>query len=284
MLSNSFGSFSNGTSVFEKDIKRICSKLKTIGNVQFGEKWNSQTQRAENDTTWTAAKRTFWNWNEGRKQAVEDFKTTFEEANLWCGEILNKYDSSTANERDLLVELLCELTDMMNHAKFGLVRQKGQYRKDESAKSDLDEVITNVNNYLKHIKSRVLKQRIAKKPVNDPEFRGYLHAVVPTGPFGAEVSHDPLRDVDGSQIVQRPRPMRASSAPIDINDESDDDSSDTQFSMEQDFKPVVEEVPPPSRPAPAPPAEASDRIEISVDESDFNMDFPADESSNNEVF
>ena len=271
MLSTSFG-FSNGTSVFEKDIKRICSKLKTIGNVQFGEKWNSQTQRAENDTTWTAAKRTFWNWNEGRKQAVEDFKTTFEEANLWCSEILNKYDSSTANERDLLVDLLCELTDMMNHAKFGLVRQKGQYRKDESAKSDLDEVITNVNNYLKHAKSRVLKQRIAKKPVNDPEFRGYLHAVVPTGPYGAEVTHDPLRDMDERQIVQKSRgPIRASSAPIDIHEGIDDDSStDTQFTMEDT------DIPAPTRAAPEPPSD--DRIEISMDESDLNMDFPDDEA------
>lgn len=136
---------SSSNSVLERNVQRICAKLKAIAQLDFGDKWNSTTRQAEPDTPYNKLWRTVWYWKEGKDNSVIDFKIIFEEAFTIIDELLNLYPLSDDEYQSQLAIWIRDLTEQIADTKMAMIRQKGTYAKYTKTINDLDEIMKYIN-------------------------------------------------------------------------------------------------------------------------------------------
>jgi len=162
----------------EKNANRVCSKLKAMSSLQFGDKWCTTSQSPQKNTIMTAIMRTFWYWGEGVEMSVADFRATLEEAFTLIYECVDKYPYYTQNEQNTITRIIVKLTDNVSNVKMAVVRQKGAYANvpnKESARSLLDELITYVDDTLDEVSVSVQDAGINQKI--DKDFRARKHQI-----------------------------------------------------------------------------------------------------------
>jgi len=162
----------------EKNTNRVCSKLKAMSALQFGDKWCTNSQSPQKNTIMTAIMRTFWYWGEGVEMSVADFRATLEEAFTLIYECIDKYPHYTLNEQNTITRIIVKLTDNVSNVKMAVVRQKGAYANvpnKESARTLLDELITYVDDTLDEISVSVQEAGINQKI--DKDFRARKHQI-----------------------------------------------------------------------------------------------------------
>jgi hypothetical protein len=128
-------------SALERNVRRICSKLRSIAQLRFGDKWNSTTQQAEAVTPVTRFWRWGWYWNQSKDNSVNDFKIIFEEAYTVIFELLNLYPVSNEEYQNDLAIWVRDLTEQVADTKMAMIRQKGTYIGHEKTKDELNEII-----------------------------------------------------------------------------------------------------------------------------------------------
>lgn len=128
-------------SALDRNVQRICAKLKAIAQLDFGDKWNSTTRQAESDTPYNKLLRTIWYWKEGKDNSVIDFRIIFEEAFTVIFELLNLYPISDEEYQAQLAIWIRDLTEQIADTKMAMIRQKGTYAKYTKTLNDLDEIL-----------------------------------------------------------------------------------------------------------------------------------------------
>lgn len=132
---------SSSHSALDRNVQRICAKLKAIAQLDFGDKWNSTTRQAESDTPYNKLLRTIWYWKEGKDNSIIDFKIIFEEAFTVTFELLSLYPLSDKEYRTQLAVWIRDLTEHIADTKMAMIRQKGTYSKFTKTINDLDEIL-----------------------------------------------------------------------------------------------------------------------------------------------
>jgi hypothetical protein len=172
------GMLSGQLETLEKNANRVCSKLKAMSSLQFGDKWNTASSSPQKNTIMTAIIRTFWYWGEGVEMSIADFRSTLEEAFTLIYECIDKYPYYTQNEQNTITRIIVKLTDNVSNVKMAVVRQKGAYANipnKESARSSLDELITYVDDTLDEVSVSVQDVGINQKI--DKDFRARKHQI-----------------------------------------------------------------------------------------------------------
>lgn len=245
----------------EKNTNRVCSKLKSMAALQFGDKWNTTSQSPQKNTIMTALLRTLWYWGEGVEMSVADFQATLEEAFTLIYECVDKYSHYSNNEQNTITRMIVKLTDNVSNVKMAVVRQKGAYANTpnkENARSALDELITYVDDTLTEVSTAILDAGINEKIEKD--FRARKHKVrnpviVPTTVTFPEKK---------SGVTQ--------TVAVDIpNQPALNQSADT-FSGVSSVSPYAQ-TPPPANVAPPPPAYPDVTSEIESEEYGEELEF-----------
>lgn len=160
----------------KKNADRVNGKLKSMASLQFGDKWNTTSQSPQKNTILTAILRTVWYRSESLEMTVADFNATLEEAFMIVYECLDKYPSYQPDEQNVLTRIIVQLTGSVANVKMAVIRQKGTYQNDpqkESARSQLDDTITYIDDQLKQIKEAVDKAGLKGKI--DADYRARNH-------------------------------------------------------------------------------------------------------------
>ena len=148
---------SSPSSALERNVRRICSKLRAIAKLRFGDKWNSTTQKPDRNTIFNNFLRWGWYWNESKENSVNDFTVTFEEAYVSVYEILSIYILSDTNYKAELTVLLRELTGQIADTKMAMIRQKGTYVGSDDTKDELDKIIRYITDEADKVAAQVKK-------------------------------------------------------------------------------------------------------------------------------
>jgi len=220
----------------EKNTVRVCGKLKSMSNLQFGDKWNTASQSPQKNNLLTAMLRTFWYWSESLEMSVADFNSTLEEAFTLVYECIDKYPHFIEEEQSTLARAIVSLTDNISNVKMALIRQKAAYINKpgkESALSSLDTVITYVGNTFAEVAVAIQAAGIKQKI--DSDYRSRKHKshnpiIIPQQQQSVSVSPDVSTP---PPTVPAPRPPVAKSAPQPIvnnsnNAKSGSDSDDLE--------------------------------------------------------
>ncbi len=142
-------------SALDRNVQRICAKLKAIAQLDFGDKWNSTTRQAETDTPYNKIMRTIWYWKECKDNSVIDFKIIFEEAFTVIFELLNLYPLSDEEYQSQLAIWIRDLAEQIADTKMAMIRQKGTYSKYTKTLNDLDEILKYVGSMSDRVASQV---------------------------------------------------------------------------------------------------------------------------------
>jgi hypothetical protein len=151
---------SSPNSALERNVRRICTKLRSIAQLDFGDKWNSTTKQAEADTPMNKLWRTAWYWKEGKDNSVTDFKIIFEEAYTVVFELLNIYPLADTSYRSQLAIWIRDLTEQVADTKMAMVRQKGTYSGYAKTEEELDEIIKYISKTGEQVAARVKKEGV----------------------------------------------------------------------------------------------------------------------------
>lgn len=162
----------------EKNVQRVCSKMRSMTTLQFGDKWNSVKQAPDKATILTSIMRTLYYWNESAEMSVADFNSTLEEAFTLTYECIDKYAHYPEDGRNTLARLIVSLTDNISNVKMAIVRQKGAYLNDptkEGAKNAMEDTITYVNDQLAAVNTEIQRSKITQKIMRNVRTRRVNH-------------------------------------------------------------------------------------------------------------
>lgn len=170
----------------EKNTSRVCSKLKSMAGLQFGDKWSTTSESPQKNTILTAVLRTIYYWNDSLEMSVADFNATLEEAFTLIYECIEKHPHFVADEQNALTRYIVQLTDNVSNVKMAIIRQKGAYLNDkrkEIARQSLDDVITYIADTMNDISETIAKAGIKQKI--DHDYRARKHksrnpVIIPT--------------------------------------------------------------------------------------------------------
>jgi len=246
----------------EKNTSRVCSKLKSMAALQFGDKWSTTSESPQKNTILTAVLRTIYYWNDSLEMSVADFNATLEEAFTLIYECIEKYPHFVADEQNSLTRYIVQLTDNVSNVKMAIIRQKGAYLNDkrkEIARQSLDDVITYIADTMNDISETIAKAGIKQKI--DHDYRARKHksrnpVIIPTESTIVEVTSNDVKD---NEII--------SASPTFLN----------KNVSEYGITP-----PPPTRAAPPPPGPAPTKsVNIVVNNKDKNSE--SDSENENEL-
>lgn len=227
----------------EKNANRICGKLKSMSNLQFGDKWGVSSQSPQKNTLITAVLRTFWYWSESLEMSIADFNVTLEEAFTIIYECIDKYPHFIDDEQNVLSRAIVSLTDNVSNVKMALIRQKAAYLNKvgrESALSSLDTVITYVENTFAEVAIAIQKAGIKKKIDDDYRARKFKSRNPVIVPQQASVTPPITRTPATSPVSSTPPPSVSAPVPppaknipivnsnISKNNDSDSDNGDME--------------------------------------------------------
>jgi len=215
----------------EKNTNRVCSKLKSMSSLQFGDKWCTTSQSPQKNTILTAIMRTIWYWGEGVEVSVADFHATLEEAFTLIYECIDKYPHYVRDEQNTITRLIVKLTDNVSNVKMAVVRQKGAYANNpnkESARTSLDELITYVDDTLNEVSESIQGAGIHQKIEKD--FRARKHKVhnpviVPTKSIPVNITVETVQTSSAS-YEQTPPPTVVAPPPPTVSEEQSEDYGD----------------------------------------------------------
>jgi len=180
----------------EKNTSRVCSKLKSMAALQFGDKWSTTSESPQKNTILTAVLRTIYYWNDSLEMSVADFNATLEEAFTLIYECIEKHPHFVADEQNSLTRYIVQLTDNVSNVKMAIIRQKGAYLNDkrkEIAKQSLDDVITYIADTMNDISETITQAGIKQKIDHDYRARKYKSrnpVIIPTDSTSSETSNN----------------------------------------------------------------------------------------------
>lgn len=218
----------------EKNANRICGKLKSMSNLQFGDKWGVSSQSPQKNTLLTAVLRTFWYWSESLEMSISDFNVTLEEAFTIIYECIDKYPHFTDDEQNVLSRAIISLTDNVSNVKLALIRQKAAYSGKvgrESALSSLDTVITYVENTFSEVAIAIQKAGIKKKIDNDyraRKFKSLNPVIIPQERKDLTASASPIASSTPPPSISAPVPPPAKNIPIPNSNVSNKSDSENE--------------------------------------------------------